>query len=135
MRRAVAVLAITAVVSNGCVLLGLVPPEAAPRAGGATPIGWVTIADDRRSVQVEFTGGPEFGLDNPCSVAYDTTAEIVDGQLEIGVYGLVHPIQPEEGLLCESMGHARWLDIELPGPYLGELVRDVTGPVLELQAP
>ena len=136
MRRALAVLAITAVVSSGCVLLGLgPPPDAAPRAGGATRIDRVTIADDRRSVRVEFVGGAEFDPDNVCTNAYEATAEIVDGQLEIGVYALVHSKQPEEGQLCELMGFPRELTIGLPEPYLGALVRDVTGPVLELETP
>jgi hypothetical protein len=135
MWRGLAVLAITAALFAGCALFGVAPePDDAPRAGGATRIDRVTIADDRRSVRVDFVGGAEFDPDNVCTTAYEATAEIVDGQLEIGVFALVHPKEPQEGDFCDLIGFPRELTIELPEPYRGAFVRDVTGPVLELEA-
>jgi hypothetical protein len=134
--RALAVLAITAAVSSGCALFDAEPVAGeAPRAGGATRLERVTIAEDRRSVHVHFVGGAEFQPDNVCSVAYEPTVDTVDGQLEIGVFPLVHPKSPEEGESCFLVGFPRELTIELPAPYHGAFVRDVTGPVLELEAP
>jgi hypothetical protein len=133
--RALAVLTITAAVSSGCTLFDVSRVEQAPRAGGATRIESVTIAEDRRSVDVHFVGGREFDPDNVCSSAYEATAEIVDGQLEIGLFPLVHPRPPEEGEFCDLVGFPRQLTIELRDAYHGAFVRDVTGPVLELEAP
>ena len=136
MRRSLAAIAIAAALGSGCAFFDVAPePDPAPRVDDATRIDRVAIADDRRSVRVEFIGGREFDPDNQCTKAYEASVNFVDGQLEIGVYALVHPKPPEEGLLCDAMGHVRSLTIELREPYFGATVRDVTGPVLELEAP
>lgn len=95
----------------------------------------VVLADDRRSVRVDFTGSSEFDPDNPCSNAYEGTAEIVGDELEIGIYTQQHPKPLAPGTACDAMGHPRTLRLELDQPFTGTVVRDLAGQVFLLEPP
>jgi hypothetical protein len=95
----------------------------------------VVLADDRQAVQVDFIGGQEFDPRNPCSVAYEGTAEIVGDELEIGIYAQQHPKQLPPDTACELMGYARTLGLALDEPFIGSVVRDLAGQVLLLERP
>ena len=95
----------------------------------------VVLADDGRSVRVDFIGGKEFDPENPCSTAYRGTAEIVDEELEIGIYAQPHPkpLPPDTG--CELIGYPRTLALDLHEPFTGSVVRDLAGQVFMLAPP
>jgi hypothetical protein len=136
MRRALAGLAITTALCSGCALFGVdVEADEVRREEGATRIQSVSIADDRRSLRVGFVGAAEFDPDDLCTASYEAAVAVVDGQLQIGVFALEHPKPPQEGDACTLEGYPRELTIELPEPFFGAAIRDVTGPVLELEAP
>jgi hypothetical protein len=94
-----------------------------------------TLADDRLSVRVDFVGGPEFDLDDPCSNAYEWSAEIVGEELQIGVFPIPHPEPVPEGVGCELMGHPRTLTLRLEEPFTGSTIRDLTGQVVVFMEP
>ncbi len=95
----------------------------------------VLLADDGRSVRVDFVGGKEFDPDDPCSLAYHGTAEIADEELEIGIYAEQHPkpLPPDTG--CAAMGYPRTLVLALDEPFTGTVVRDLAGQVFMLAPP
>ncbi len=95
----------------------------------------VVLADDRRSVRVDFTGGEEFDPENPCSVAYHGTAEFGGEELEIGIYAEQHPkpLPPDTG--CDLIGYPRTLALALDEAFTGSIVRDLAGQVFMLEPP
>ena len=119
-------LAAVAVALSAC---GVAPlsggEEFAPVPSGPVSFEDVTLSEDGRTVRVDFIGGPVFDPANPCSIAYEATAEIVGDELEIGVYARQHPmpLPPETG--CDAMGHDRTLLIELQEAFDGTIVRDL----------
>lgn len=129
-------LAVIAAVLSAC---GAAPPsgggEPAPVPSRPLSVETVVPAADGRSVRVDFTGGQTFDPANPCSVAYEAMAEVVDGELEIGMYARPHPMPLAPGTACDAMGHARTLTIELDEPFTGTVVRDLAGYTILLQAP
>lgn len=103
-------------------------------AGPAAPIDNVTLGGDGRSVHVDFIGGREFDVNDPCSIAYDGTAKVVGDGLEIGIYPQQHPMA-QGGAVCTMEGHARSIDLSLDEPFNGVLVHDVSGQTLLLAPP
>ncbi len=95
----------------------------------------VIPAEDGRSVRVDFVGGQEFDPDNPCSVAYKGTAEVIDEELEVGIFAERHPksLPPDTG--CDAIGHPRTLTLQLEQPFDGTVVRDLAGQVFSLEPP
>ena len=69
------------------------PAEDQPAAAPERPVSIdrAVLSEDRLSVRVEFIGGPEFDRDNPCSVAYQGSAEVVGEELEVNVQALPRP--------------------------------------------
>lgn len=107
----------------------------APVPSGPVSVDTVTLADDRLSVRVDFIGGQEFDPDNPCSVAYEGTAEIVGDELEIGIFAQQHPKTLPEDWACELMGYPRTLVLDLSEPFKGTRVRDLAGQLILLEPP
>lgn len=95
----------------------------------------VILAEDGGSVRVDFVGGQEFDPDNPCSVAYKGTAEVIDEELEVGIFAEPHPksLPPDAG--CDAIGHPRSLTLQLEQPFDGTVVRDLAGQVFSLEPP
>jgi hypothetical protein len=73
--------------------------EAAPHNPDPLRVGTATIADDGHSVEVRFTGGKEFDPGDPCSVAYEASAEVNGDALMIGIFA-----KPHRGA-CPRDGH------------------------------
>lgn len=121
-------LAAVAVALSAC---GVAPlpdgDEFAPVPSGPVSFDDVVLSEDGLTVRLDFIGGPEFDPADPCSIAYEATAEIVGGELEIGVHARQHPmpLPPDTG--CDAMGHDRTLLIELQEPFDGAIVRDLAG--------
>lgn len=109
--------------------------EAVPHDPNPLRVGSATVADDGRSVEVTFTGGKEFDPDDPCSVAYEASAEVNGDALMIGIVALPHPGRFPEGWGCDAMGYGRTVVIPLDEPFEGTTVRDLTGQVLFLGPP
>jgi hypothetical protein len=109
--------------------------EAAPHNPDPLRVETASIADDGRSVEVGFTGGKEFDLDDPCSVAYEASAEVNGDALMIGIFAKPHPGRLPEGWACDAMGYGRTVVIPLDEPFDGTTVRDLTGQVLFLGPP
>lgn len=109
--------------------------EFAPVPDGPVRFDNVVLAEDRRSVRIDFIGSREFDPDNPCSNAYEGTAEIVGDELEIGIYAQQHPKPLAPGTACDAMGHPRTLALDLDEPFTGTVVRDVAGQVFLLEPP
>ena len=127
-----------AAIAGALVACGATTPidgEPAPIPDGPVRFENVILADDRLSVRVDFIGGREFAPDEPCSIAYEGTTEIVGEELEIGIYAIQHPmpLAPDQG--CDAMGHSRTLTLPLEEPFEGTVVRDVAGQVLFLAPP
>ncbi len=109
--------------------------EPAPVPTGPVSFENVILADDARSVRVDFIGGPEFDPADPCSIAYEAAVEIVGDELEIGIYAQPHPqpLPPDTG--CSAVGYSRTLTIELEEPFTGTVVRDLASHTLLLEPP
>lgn len=113
----------------------LISDENAPVSDRPVSFENVVLADDGRSVRVDFIGGKEFDPDNPCSLAYRGTAEVVGEELEIGIYAEQHPtpLPPDTG--CDLIGYPRTLALHLDEPFTGSVVRDLAGQVFMLAPP
>jgi hypothetical protein len=126
-----------AMLATGCAELGisLQPPAAPVRLidVAPTPIERAALSEDGRWVALEFTGGPEFDPDDPCSVEYEASVDIVHGELQIGLFALAHPRPVPDGWGCEAMGHARRMVVELAAPYEGDELRDLSGGTVTLR--
>jgi hypothetical protein len=104
-------------------------------AGQAAHIDRVTLADDGRSLHVDFIGGREFDPNDPCSIAYQGSARVVDDELEIGVYPQKHPMPLPSGTACDMAGHTRTISLALETPFAGIVVHDLSGQRLLLGPP
>ena len=113
----------------------LIGDERAPVSDSLVRFDSVHLADDRRSVRVDFVGGEEFDPNNPCSLAYHATAEVIGEELEIGLYAEHHPkpLPPNTG--CAGVGYPRTLTLDLDEPFAGSVVRDLAGQVFLLDPP
>lgn len=113
----------------------LISDDNAPFSDRPVSFENVVIAEDRRSVRVDFIGGKEFDPDDPCSLAYHGTADIVGDDLEIGIYAEQHPkpLPPDTG--CPAMGYSRTLTLNLDEAFMGFVVRDLAGQVFLLAPP
>lgn len=114
---------------------GVEPEAPLPAAPKLVRIDTVALAGDRRSVSVDFAGARQFDPSNPCTAAYEGTAEVDDEELVIGVYEQPHPGSLPEGVACDSMGHPRSLVLPLEQAFDGMRIRDLAGQVLLLDAP
>ena len=135
MLKASVMLVLGAVLSACAVTSELLEAEPAPVPSDPVRFDSVDLANDRRSVRVDFIGGEEYDPDNPCSVAYHGTAEIVGDELEIGIYAEPHPkpLPPNTG--CAGVGYPRSLALDLDEPFTGAAVRDLAGQVFLLAPP
>lgn len=130
-----------AILTTGATLAacGLAPVpiggEPAPVPEGPIRFESVELADDGRSVRVDFVGGPEFDPADPCSLAYEGTATIIGEELEIGIRAMQHPKAPPPRMGCGDIGHPRTLELELERPFTGSVVRDLAGQVFHLEPP
>lgn len=126
-----------AVLATGCAELGLPQPEPDPAplldVEQPTTFESATLSADGREVRVEFIGGREFDPENPCSIAYRAEAEIVDGELEIGLFAQPHPLPLGPNVACDAAGYPRALVVELPEAFFGDEVRDLAGGVIPLE--
>lgn len=113
------------------------PAEDQPAAAPERPVSIdrAVLSEDRLSVRVEFIGGPEFDRDNPCSVAYQGSAEVVGEELEVNVQALPRPKEWPADPPCRAMGHLRAITIDLDEPFTGSVVRDAAGRVVPMQPP
>ena len=112
-----------------------VPAQPAVERAEPVRVEAVTLSDDRRSVRLDFVGGPEFAPDNPCSVAYQATARVVGDELEVAVFPEQHPMPLPEGHGCSDAGHSRTVVVSLDEPFGGTRVRDLAGQVIRLAPP
>src|SRR5688572_4249296 len=64
----------------------------------------VALADDRRSVRVDFVGGRESDPADPCSMEYEGTADVVGSELVVGIFSQPHPGPVPEGQSCTQGG-------------------------------
>lgn len=133
-RRLIAAMTLATAVS-ACGWILPFPVELPRRGDHPSMVEGVAIADDHRSVDVAFIGGPEFDPDNPCSVAYDGTARVVGDELEIGIYALEHPTPIPPDTSCGLVGFPRTITLLLDEPFNGLIVRDLAGQVLLLGPP
>jgi hypothetical protein len=127
MRRSLSLI-VPAAILAGC---GMFSGSGGPPAA----IDKVTLADDGRSLRVDFIGGREFDPNDPCSIDYQGTAKIVRDELEIGVYAQKHPIALSGGAACTMEGHGRSLNLTLNEPFTGTVVHDLAGQRLLLAPP
>jgi hypothetical protein len=129
----VAVLAV-AFGTSACVLF-MPTPEPQP-VWGSDPVRVesVTLAEDGRSVRLEFIGAAEFDANDPCTLAYEATAEIEGDVLQIAVVPQAHPKPLAEGTACDAMGYPRQIDVALDGQFAGNRVHDLAGYDLVLES-
>lgn len=128
--------ALAAALLAGCsALLGPTPLEPQPREGGPVRIDSVTVAADGLSVRVDFTGGAEFSVDDPCTVAYEAEARIDGDTLDLAVFALRHPTALAPGMACDLIGYHRTIDVGLERRFEGQRVDDQAGQILLLGAP
>jgi hypothetical protein len=119
--RGLAVGVLFAIATCGCTLLSPEPTPSPIRAES------VEVAGDGRSVRVDFVGAAEFDPDDICTAQYRGTAEVVEGELVIGIFRVPHPRPAQEGDFCTLEGHARTLVLELDEPFEGDVIRDLAG--------
>ena len=93
-----------------------------------------TFSANRRSVTIDFVGGPEFDPQNPCSIAYHGTADIEHEELVVGIYPEPNPNRPAD-LVCTAEGYFRSLTLSLSAPFEGSRVRDLAGQLWFLETP
>lgn len=110
-------------------------PSFGPVPDGALHIDDASLADDRRSVVVEFIGGPEFDPNDPCSVAYHGTFGVVGDELEIGIFAQRHPKPLPPNTACSAVGYARQLVLQLDEPFTGGAIRSLAGELFSLVSP
>lgn len=110
-------------------------PSFAPVADGPLHVDSVTLAEDRRSVLVEFIGGAEFDPNDPCSVAYDGTVEVVGDELQVGILAHRHPKPLPPNTACSAVGYARELVLRLDEPFTGGTIRSLAGEHFSLASP
>jgi hypothetical protein len=101
--------------------------EFAPVPSGPISFDDVVLSEDGRTLRVEFIGGRVFDHADPCSMAYEATAQIVGEELEIGIYARRHPMPLPPNTGCDAMGHLRTVSIELEQAFTGTTVRDLAG--------
>jgi hypothetical protein len=135
MRILIGALASVALTACGLPLPAATEGEFAPVPDGPIRFETVQLADGGLSVRADFVGGREFDPADPCSVAYEGAAEIVDRELVIGIFAKQHPmpLAPNQG--CDAMGHSRSLTFALDEPFEGSVVRDLAGGALFLEPP
>jgi hypothetical protein len=109
------------------------PPQP-PRDERYLAIRELTLSEDGRRIELEFTGARAYSPDDPCSADYTATAAVVDGVLEVGV-SLSRQPPASEGTACDAMGHFRNLEVDLDEPFSGTVWRDLTGYVHFLATP
>jgi hypothetical protein len=128
-------LSILAVALCACGVLPLPAVEPDPELRDPLSVERVVLAADRQSVEVDFIGGRDFDPDDPCSVAYDGTGEVVDEVLVIGIYAQPHPQPLPPNMGCDAIGFGRSMTLELDEPFAGSVVHDLGGQVLFLEPP
>ena len=103
----------------------------------------IDLSADKRTVTVRFTGGKPYHPDEPCSTDYTGVGVVRDNVLEISVIETVSQFEgvpeqrPDGGPLvgCTAEGHPRTVGLQLPEPFLGSKVLDLTGYTRFLSAP
>jgi hypothetical protein len=134
---------------GGCAALIPRPPinhpepsiAALPTAGNLrrddrfVPIDQLSLANDRQSLQLQFVGGKEFAIDDPCSIEYAARTVIADGALNVGVWKARTVPTASEVILCTLEGHSRSLDLVLEQPFDGNVWQDLAGYRRYLSAP
>lgn len=83
-------------------------------------IDTITLGDGGKHLHIEFVGWKEFSANDPCSARYTAAIRIVDAVLEIG-------LREERGAgirSCDSLGHGRTLEVDLPTAFRGTSWRD-----------
>lgn len=134
--RVVTLLALSALVA------GCGAPDGGEDMGTPAHLEGFTFSDDRRSVEVEFRGRPEFDPQDPCSAAYRGTTAVVGDRLEVGVYAEQHLLPIPTGLECDeardpetgAIQH-RTLTLQLTEPFNGSEFHDLSGQVILLEPP
>lgn len=109
------------------------PPQP-PRDQRYLAIRELTLSDDGRRIELEFTGAQAYSPDDLCSADYTATAGVIENVLEVGV-ALSRQPPASEGTACDAMGHARNLEVSLDEPFTGTVWRDLTGYVHFLAPP
>ncbi len=90
------------------------------------PIDKLTLSEGGRHLSLDFVGAREYAADDPCSAEYKASVTVVDGVLEVGVEESRRPAAAE-GTLCDAMGYARNLQVDLQEPFTGSVWRDLNG--------
>ena len=90
------------------------------------PIDKLTLSKDGRHLSLDFVGSRAYAADDPCSAEYKASVTVVDGVLEVGVEESRRPAAAE-GTLCDAMGYARNLQVDLEEPFTGSVWRDLNG--------
>jgi hypothetical protein len=85
----------------------------------------ITISANRHRLTVSFVGARPFSRADPCSADYTGSARAVGAVLEVSVVEQVVPGRP--AIACDAIGFGRTLALDLPEPFFGSTVRDVTG--------
>jgi hypothetical protein len=114
-------------------------PTAAP-SGMSLPIWSVELSDDRRTLTVEFTGGPGYSWANPCSgddyvpwVARSAEELIVRITVVLMPHATFPPTADGIPMACTLVGYAHVYHLELPEPFRGSAVPDLNGGVFSLE--
>lgn len=125
------------VVLTACDSLPIVLPGAdEPERLEPISIESVELADDGRSIRVDFIGAAEFDPADPCTSAYEVTADVDDDELLVSIFPLRHPSAGAGAdVECEAVGLLRTAVVELPRPFEGDTVRDLRGIAVFLRPP
>lgn len=114
---------------------GLVSGTIGAEVGQLVYLDSWTFAADRRAITVNFVGGRELDLGDPCSKSYHGTAEVDGEELAIGIYTDPFPGEVPDDLACTAEGYARSLDLQLSRPFYGTRIHDLAGQLYFLEAP
>ena len=103
-----------------------------PPGGALVQISGAFLSHDRRTLTIDFTGGPPYTRSNPCASDYEGWAGIEGDELVVQVDTILHrdheTLAPNVGCTMEGYGYI--FELHLPLPFMGTKVRDrASGPI------
>lgn len=110
---------------------------AQPPAGRAVRIDRAALSDDKRTLTVDFVGGPPYLASDPCSQDYEpwlaAHGEALDATVVEVAREHVATFGPNQG--CTLEGHPQTYHLALPSPFAGTTVNDLAGGTLYVARP